>query len=82
LVRRDKPVTGRHFSPFWSTITASGEADATTADANGARFPGMPQGCALLRIQQKIFSTQGKIVIYVLALYRSDRHTGLIRRFR
>jgi GntR family transcriptional regulator len=61
---------------------ADEEVDATTADANSARLLGMPQGSALLRIRQQIFSTQGKIVIYVLGLYRSDRHTVLIRRFR
>jgi GntR family transcriptional regulator len=61
---------------------ADEEVDATTADARTARLLGMPQGSALLRIRQQIFSTQGKIVIYVLGLYRSDRHTVLIRRFR
>jgi GntR family transcriptional regulator len=61
---------------------ADEEVDATTADANSARLLCVPQGSALLRIRQQIFSTQGKIVIYVLGLYRSDRHTVLIRRFR
>ncbi len=61
---------------------ADEEVDATTADAHTARVLCMPQGSALLRIRQQIFSTQGKIVIYVLGLYRSDRHTVLIRRFR
>jgi GntR family transcriptional regulator len=61
---------------------ADEEVDATTADAHTARLLGMPQGSALLRIRQQIFSTQGKIVIYVLGLYRSDRHIVLIRRFR
>jgi GntR family transcriptional regulator len=61
---------------------ADEEVDATPADAHTARLLGMPPGAALLRIRQQIFSTQGKIVIYVLGLYRSDRHTVLIRRFR
>lgn len=61
---------------------ADEEVDATTADAHTARLLCMPQGYALLRIRQQIFSTQGKIVIYVLGLYRSDRHNVLIRRFR
>jgi GntR family transcriptional regulator len=61
---------------------ADEEVDATTADAHSARLLRIPQGSALLRIRQEIFSTQGKIVIYVLGLYRSDRHTVLIRRFR
>ena len=34
------------------------------------------------RIRQEIFSTQGKVAIYVLGLYRSLCHTVLIRRFR
>lgn len=61
---------------------ADEEVDATTADAHTARVLSMPPGASLLRIRQQIFSTQGKIVIYVLGLYRSDRHTVLIRRFR
>jgi hypothetical protein len=32
-------------------------------------------GTHCCRIRQQIFSTQGKIAIYVLRLYRSDRHT-------
>jgi len=36
----------------------------------------------LLRISQVIYSTQGKAVLYVLGLYRSDRHNLRIRRFR
>lgn len=61
---------------------ADEEVDATTADAHTARVLCMTPDSALLRIRQQIFSTQGKIVIYVLGLYRSDRHTVLIRRFR
>ncbi|MGP0020219.1 MAG: GntR family transcriptional regulator [Candidatus Sulfotelmatobacter sp.] len=61
---------------------ADEEVDATPADAHTARVLRIPQGSALLRIRQQIFSTQGKIVIYVLGLYRSDRHTVLIRRIR
>lgn len=61
---------------------ADEEVDATPADAHTARVLRIPQGSALLRIRQQIFSTQGKIVIYVLGLYRSDRHTVLIRRMR
>lgn len=61
---------------------ADEEVDATTADPHSARLLRVPQGSALLRIRQEIFSTQGKVAIYVLGLYRSDRHTVLIRRFR
>jgi GntR family transcriptional regulator len=42
----------------------------------------VPRGAPLLRIRQVIFSTGGKPTIYVLGLYRSDRHTLHIRRFR
>jgi GntR family transcriptional regulator len=61
---------------------ADEEVDATTADIPSARLLRISQGSALLRIRQQIFSAQGKIAIYVLGLYRSDRHTVLIRRFR
>jgi len=61
---------------------ADEEVDATTADPHTARLLRVPQGSALLRIRQEIFSTQGKVAIYVLGLYRSDCHTVLIRRFR
>ncbi len=36
----------------------------------------------LLRIRQLIYSTKGIATLYVLGLYRSDRHTLLVRRFR
>jgi GntR family transcriptional regulator len=61
---------------------ADEEVDATNADTHSARLLRMPPGSALLRIRQQIFSTQGRIAMYVLGLYRSDRHTVLIRRFR
>jgi GntR family transcriptional regulator len=58
------------------------EVDATTADAHTARLLGIPVGAAVLRIRQQIFSTKAKPALYVLGLYRSDRHTLFIRRFR
>ena len=61
---------------------ADEEIDATTADAHTARLLGIPLGAAVLRIRQQIFSTKAKPTIYVLGLYRSDRHTLFIRRFR
>lgn len=61
---------------------ADEEVDATNADTHSARLLRMSPGSALLRIRQQIFSTQGRIAMYVLGLYRSDRHTVLIRRFR
>jgi DNA-binding GntR family transcriptional regulator len=61
---------------------ADEEIDATTADAHTARLLGIPAGAPVLRIRQQIFSTKAKPTIYVLGLYRSDRHTLFIRRFR
>jgi GntR family transcriptional regulator len=61
---------------------ADEEVDATTADPQTARLLGISPGLAVLRIRQEIYSTKGKAALYVLGLYRSDRHTLLIRRFR
>ena len=58
------------------------EVDATTADAYAARLLGIPTGAAVLRIRQQIYSTKAKPTLYVLGLYRSERHTLFIRRFR
>jgi len=61
---------------------ADEEIDATTADPHTARLLSVPHGTPVLRIRQAIYSTKGKATLYVLGLYRSDRHTLLIRRFR
>jgi len=61
---------------------ADEEVDATTADPHSAKLLDIPQGAPVLRIRQEIYSTKGRIALYVLGLYRSDRHTLLIRRFR
>jgi GntR family transcriptional regulator len=61
---------------------ADEEIDATTADPHTARLLGIPHGSPVLRIRQEIYSTKGKVALYVLGLYRSDRHTLLIRRVR
>ena len=61
---------------------ADEEVDATTADAHTARLLGIPVDTAVLRIRQQIYSTKAKPALYVLGLYRSDRHTLFIRRFR
>jgi len=61
---------------------ADEEIDATTADAHTARLLAIPVGAAVLRIRQQIYSAQAKPTLYVLGLYRSDRHTLFIRRFR
>jgi GntR family transcriptional regulator len=61
---------------------ADEEVDATTADTQTAKLLEISIGAAVLRIRQKIFSTRGKPGLYVLGLYRSDRHSLFIRRFR
>ena len=61
---------------------ADEEVDATSADATTARLLRIPPAAPLLRIRQVIYSTKGRPIIYVLGLYRSDRHNLLIRRFR
>jgi GntR family transcriptional regulator len=61
---------------------ADEEVDATTADPHTARLLAIPPGAPVLRIRQEIYSTTGKVALYVLGLYRSDRHNLLIRRFR
>jgi GntR family transcriptional regulator len=64
-------------------ITHSDEQiDATAADPRTARLLGVALGEPLLRIRQVIHSTQGRPVLYVLGLYRSERHTLFIRRHR
>src|ERR1700721_2894926 len=59
---------------------ADEEIDATAADPHSARLLDIPNGSAVLRIRQEIYSTKGKVALYVLGLYRSDRHTLFIRR--
>jgi GntR family transcriptional regulator len=61
---------------------ADEEVDATNADAQTARLLEITVGAAVLRIRQKIYSTRGRPGLYVLGLYRSDRHSLFIRRFR
>jgi len=61
---------------------ADEEIDATAADPHTAELLGVPRRDPLLRIRQVIFSTKGKALIYVLGIYRSDRHNLVIRRFR
>jgi GntR family transcriptional regulator len=61
---------------------ADEEVDATAADPRTAKLLGIARGLPLLRFRQVIYSTKGKPTMYVLGLYRSDRHTLLIRRFR
>jgi GntR family transcriptional regulator len=61
---------------------ADEEVDATAADARTAELLGISKHEPLLRIRQVIYSAKGKVVLYVLGLYRSDCHNLVIRRFR
>ena len=61
---------------------ADEEVDATAADQRTAELLGDPKREPLLRIRQVIYSTKGVVILYVLGLYRSDRHNLVIRRFR
>jgi GntR family transcriptional regulator len=61
---------------------ADEEVDATAADAALAELLDVPRGAPLLRMRQVIYSAQRKVVLYVVGIYRSDRHTLFIRRFR
>jgi GntR family transcriptional regulator len=61
---------------------ADEEIDATAADPRTSELLNVPRRDPLLRIRQVIYSTKGKPIIYVLGIYRSDRHNFVIRRFR
>ncbi len=61
---------------------ADEEMDATAAAPATANLLKVARDAPLLRIRQVIYSTKGKATLYVLGLYRSDRHTLLVRRFR
>lgn len=61
---------------------ADEEVDATAADPRIAELLAIPRREPLLRIRQVIYSTKGKVIMYVLGFYRSDRHNLVIRRFR
>ena len=58
------------------------EVDATTTDSRTAELLGLPRRAPILRIRQVIYSTKGTVILYVLGLYRSDRHNLIIRRYR
>jgi GntR family transcriptional regulator len=58
------------------------EVDATVADPRTAELLEVTKPQPLLRIRQVIYSTKGVVILYVLGLYRSDRHNLVIRRYR
>jgi DNA-binding GntR family transcriptional regulator len=61
---------------------ADEEIDATAADPQTSELLDVPRREPLLRIRQLIYSSDGKPLMYVLGIYRSDRHNFVIRRFR
>jgi GntR family transcriptional regulator len=61
---------------------ADEEVDATAADPRTGELLALQRGAPVLRIRQVIYAANGKPSVYMLGLYRSDRHTLLIRRFR
>ncbi|MBV9269203.1 MAG: GntR family transcriptional regulator [Acidobacteriaceae bacterium] len=68
---------------FGSEIAfADEDVDATAADGRVARMLGVAEGTPILRITQVIYSTLGQPLLYVLGLYRSDRHKVHHRRQR
>lgn len=60
---------------------ADEEIDCTTADQKTAHLLQIPTGSAILRIRQLLYGGS-EPVVYSSALYRSDRHSLVIRRFR
>jgi len=60
---------------------ADEEIDATSADPKTARLLKVRPGSPILRIRQLLYGSAIPI-IYSTALYRSDRHSLLVRRFR
>ncbi|HSK09169.1 MAG TPA: GntR family transcriptional regulator [Vicinamibacterales bacterium] len=61
---------------------AEEEVDALSADARIAHLMSIPRGSALLRIRQVLFDAGGRRLLYDVGIYRSERHSLLIRRFR
>ena len=61
---------------------ADEEIDATDADQRTAELLSIARSSPMLRIRQLIYSSKGTPTIYVVGLYRSGRHTLVIRRFR
>ncbi len=61
---------------------ADEEVDATAADKKVAARLQISDGDPLLRIRQVIHSTNGDPILYVIGLYRSDRHKLQVRRVR
>lgn len=61
---------------------AEEEVDALSADARLAHLLDIPRGSPLLRIRQVLFAAGGRRLLYDVGIYRSERHSLLIRRSR
>ncbi len=61
---------------------ADEEADATSADVRSARLLHIAPGSPVLRIRQLLYATTGAPILYDIGLYRSDRHSLMVRRYR
>jgi GntR family transcriptional regulator len=67
---------------YGTAITyADEEIDATSADSRTSRLLSVRAGSPILRMRQVLYA-KAEPVIYCAALYRSDRHSVLVRRFR
>jgi GntR family transcriptional regulator len=61
---------------------ADEEVDATAAEERAAALLNVSSGSPILRIRQIIRSSNNQPIMYVLGLYRAQRHSLFIRRFR
>lgn len=61
---------------------ADEEVDATQAEGRSADLLQVPHGTPILRIRQILYSKEAQPISYSLALYRSEKHSLFIRRFR
>ncbi len=61
---------------------ADEEVDATTAGGSVADYLQIPRGSAVLRIRQVLYAASGRKLLYDVGLYRAERHSLTIRRFR
>jgi GntR family transcriptional regulator len=61
---------------------ADEEVDATGVDGRVAEYLRLSRGSPVLRIRQVLYATNGRRLLYDVGIYRSDRHSLTIRRFR
>ena len=61
---------------------ADEEIDATSADTTTSKLLRVPAGGPLLRSRQTLFSGSGRPLVFGISLYRSDRISIKVRRYR